>query len=70
MCSSFIFELFAEKYFSPLAEYFVFSDPLRTSGAKSGRRLFPDAEIAEDHVEEVFDIDGAGDAAEAAQRKT
>src|ERR1700738_2053714 len=31
--------------------------------------LLTDAEIAEDHVEQVFDIDGAGDAAEAAQRK-
>jgi hypothetical protein len=32
-------------------------------------RLLTDAEIAEDYVEEVFDIDGAGDAAEAAQRE-
>jgi hypothetical protein len=31
--------------------------------------LLTDAEIAEDHVEQVFDIDGAGDAAEAAQRE-
>ena len=33
-------------------------------------RLLTDAEIAEDHVEQVFDVDGAGDAAEAAQRET
>jgi hypothetical protein len=30
-------------------------------------RLLPDAEIAEDYVEQIFDVDNAGDAAEAAQ---
>src|ERR1700752_2887876 len=39
-------------------------------GSREPGRLLTDAEIAEDHVEQVFDIDGAGDAAEAAQRKT
>ena len=33
-------------------------------------RLLTDAEVAEDYVEQVFDIDRASDAAEAAQRKT
>ena len=33
-------------------------------------RLFPDAEVAEDDIEKVFDVDGAGDAAEAAQGET
>lgn len=28
---------------------------------------FTDAEVAEDHVEHIFDIDGSGNAAEAAQ---
>jgi len=32
-----------------------------------GFRLFPDAEIAEDHVEQILDLDGTGDMAEAAQ---
>ena len=29
--------------------------------------LLADAEIAEDHVEQIFDIDGTGNPAEAAQ---
>jgi hypothetical protein len=33
-------------------------------------RLLADAEVAEDDIEEIFDIDGTGDAAEAAQGKT
>jgi hypothetical protein len=32
--------------------------------------LLPDTEIAEDDVEQIFDIDGTGDAAEAAQGET
>ena len=35
-----------------------------------GFRLFPDAEIAEDHVEQILDVDRAGDAAEVAQGQT
>ncbi len=33
-------------------------------------RLLADAEIAEDYVEEIFDIDGTRDAAKAAQGET
>ena len=31
------------------------------------RLLLADAEIAEDHIQQILDIDGAGDMAEAAQ---
>ena len=41
---------------SPRPRNDVYSEPV----------LLPDAEIAEDNVEEIFDLDGAGDAAEAA----
>ena len=30
-------------------------------------RLLPDAEVTEDYVEQIFDVNNAGDAAEAAQ---
>ena len=32
--------------------------------------LLPDAKVAEDHIEQIFDTDRSGDAAEAAQRET
>jgi hypothetical protein len=38
-------------------------------GVRLFRRLLPDAEVAEDYVEQIFDVDGTGDAAEAAQGK-
>src|SRR6516165_10569964 len=43
----------------------------RETSASIGRgqwNLLADAEVAEDHVEQIFDIDRAGDMAEAAQR--
>jgi len=35
--------------------------------ATSPRGLLPDAKIPEDHVEQIFHVNSAGDAAEAAQ---
>src|ERR1700739_1168188 len=49
---------------APASEVCSLSDRL------AGEDLFADAEVAEDDVEEVFDVDGTGDAAEAAQRET
>lgn len=41
----------------------------RGGAEDTGCFLLPDAEIAEDNVEEVFDIDAAGDATERADGK-